>query len=302
MIHGLTEIQKINNGIRTVHYKRDDWFAPYGKWDVNGGKVRQTILMFTKFEEYIREICNNTVICSVSVYSPTAPVISRVAQNFGFKCIVAVGGTKPETLHRHPMMRLAEHNGAEIRIVAGHGMSNAINAKVNQIVAEEKCFNASFDKAIYSPWGDEFMDCNAEQVQNIPDNIDTLVMSAGVGIQFACVLKGLRQYEKNINRVIAVQIGPDRRKRIDSYFESNSDGPLFGREEPYEYELQSYKSAYSKGLDIQLLSDFWLDDLYEAKAHQWMTDNISAMKTPLFWCVGRRLRESEVNNLTKMGN
>ena len=64
------------------------------------------------------------------------------------------------------------------------------------------------------------MDVNAEQVKNIPDNIETLVMSAGVGIQFACVLRGLRKCKKDINRIIAVQIGPDRRKRIDSYFEA----------------------------------------------------------------------------------
>ena len=202
----LTPVQNING----IYYKRDDIFAPFGGNEVNGGKVRQTIYMFNKFKEYITEVCNSTVICAVSVYSPTAPVISRVAKDFGFKCIVAVGGTKPETIDRHHMMRLAKHNGAEIRIVAGHGMSNAINAKVNKIVAEEGCFNTSFDKAIYSHWGDEFMDVNAEQVKNIPDNIETLVMSAGVGIQFACVLRGLRKCKKDLNRIIAVQIGPDR--------------------------------------------------------------------------------------------
>ena len=288
----LTPIQCIDG----IYYKRDDLFAPFGSDDVNGGKVRQTIHMFNKFNEYIVEKCNSTVICSVSVYSPTAPVISRVAKDFGFRCIVAVGGTKPETLDRHHMMRLAKHNGAEIRIVAGHGMSNAINAKVKKIVEEEGCFNTSFDNAIYSHWGEEFMDINSGQVKNIPDEIETLVMSAGVGIQFSCVLRGLRKYEKNIKRVIAVQIGPDRRKRIDSYFESNSEGPLFGEEKPYKYELQSYKSAYGKGLDIQLPFGVWLDDLNEAKAHKWMTENLDERNT-LFWCVGRRLRESEVNNL-----
>ena len=292
----LTPVQNING----IYYKRDDMFAPFGENEVNGGKVRQTIHMFNKFKEYINEVCNSTVICAVSVYSPTAPVISRVAKDFGFKCIVAVGGTKPATIDRHHMMRLAKHNGAEIRIVAGHGMANAINAKVNKIVAEEGCFNTSFDKAIYSHWGEEFMDVNAGQVKNIPDGIETLVMSAGVGIQFACVLKGLRHYKKNINRIIAVQIGPDRRKRIDSYFESNSEGPLYGSDEPYKYELQSYKSAYGKGLDIKLPFDVWLDDLYEAKAHAWMTENIKE-KNILFWCVGRRLRENEVNFLTKEG-
>ena len=46
---------------------------------------------------------------------------------------------------------------------------------------------------------------------------------------------------------------------------------------------------------------FWLDDLYEAKAHKWMTDNIEGDNV-LFWCVGRRLREKEVNFLVEKGN
>ena len=76
---------------------------------------------------------------------------------------------------------------------------------------------------------------------------------------------------------------------------------MFGEEKPYKYELQSYKSAYGKGLDIQLPFNVWLDDLYEAKAHKWMTDNLQTENT-LFWCVGRRLREEEVNFLTEKGN
>ena len=76
MIYDLTEIQKVTTYDRVVYYKRDDLFAPFGMDDVNGGKVRQTIHMFSKYEEYIHEMCNSTVICSVSVYSPTAPVIS----------------------------------------------------------------------------------------------------------------------------------------------------------------------------------------------------------------------------------
>ena len=65
----LTPVQNING----IYYKRDDMFAPFGENEVNCGKVRQTIHMFNKFKEYINEVCNSTVICAVSVYSPTAP-------------------------------------------------------------------------------------------------------------------------------------------------------------------------------------------------------------------------------------
>ena len=34
--------------------------------------------------------------------------------------------------------------------------------------------------------------------------------------------------------------------------------------------------------------DFELDDIYEAKAHKWMLENIDLNQKILFWCVGRR--------------
>ena len=271
-----------------IWYKRDDMFCPYG--DVNGGKVRQTRLLFSKY------VCPpggwRGVVAAVSVYSPTGPVISRVAKSYGISCIIAVGGTTPENLDKLPMMRLSKHFGAEVRIVAGHGMKNAITARVNEICKETGYHNIDFSHHIYND-ADLMFNTNGDQVENIPDELDVLVMSLGVGIQFACVLKGLKEYNKKVKRIIGVQVGPDRRKLIDGYLNQN---PLTEPRFDLEYELVQYKSAYSKS-EIQKVGEFYLDDIYEAKAHKWMLENINMDQKILFWCVGRRLTGDEVESI-----
>ncbi len=52
----LTPIEKYNN----IYFKRDDKFAPYG--DVNGGKMRQTIALFEKYKDKIKNEHNNIVL------------------------------------------------------------------------------------------------------------------------------------------------------------------------------------------------------------------------------------------------
>ena len=48
-----------------------------------------------------------------------------------------------------PMMKLTKHYGADVRIVAGHGMKTAINARVNEICDETGYHNIDYSKHIY---------------------------------------------------------------------------------------------------------------------------------------------------------
>ena len=278
----LTPVEEHNG----IYYKRDDLYCPWG--DVNGGKVRQAIRLFENKRIYDWP----GVVAAVSVHSPTGPVISRVAKEFNTPCIIAVGGTKVENLDILPMMRLTRYYGAEVRIVAGHGMKNAINARVNEICEETGYHNIDFSHHIYNDT-DLMFNTNSTEVLNIPNELDVLVMSLGVGIQFACVLKGLKKHKKKVKRIIGVQVGPDRRKLIDGYLNQN---PLTEPRFDLEYELVQYKSAYSKP-EIQKVGNFYLDDIYEAKAHKWMLKNIDKNQKILFWCVGRRLISDEVESI-----
>ncbi len=268
----LTPVEKYDG----IYFKRDDLFCPYG--DVNGGKVRQTI-------ELIKKHKPKGVISAVSVHSPTGPVISRVAKEFGIPCIIAVGGTKEENLNKLPMMKLTKEWGGDIRIVAGHGMKNVVSSRMKSIQKEVGYFDMDFSHHIFHD-SDLMFDTNSYQVQNIPDELDVLVMSLGVGIQFSCVLKGLKKYNKKVKRIIGVQVGPDRRKLIDSYLNQN---PLFEEPLGIEYELYQDKSAYSKSVEYNI-DGLILDDIYEGKAYKWLLENIDLKQKILLWCIGRRLK------------
>ena len=269
----ITPVEKHNG----IYYKRDDLYAPYG--DVNGGKVRQTILIL---ERAIAVQRPPGIIASTSVHSPSSTIFSRVAQELNIPCIIAVGGTKPENLDKLPMMRLCKHFGAEVRIVAGHGMKNAITARIKEIQQENGYYNPDFSKHIHTH--PDLMFINTDQVSNIPDNLDVLVAPIGSGIQFANILKGLPLHGKSVKRVIGIHVGPDRRKLIDSYLYKEL---AWEETVSYDYELVPTNSPYSKP-EKQVVGNFELDDIYEGKAHKWMLNNIDLNQKILFWCVGRR--------------
>lgn len=276
----LTPVEKIDY----LWFKRDDMFCPYG--DVNGGKVRQLIKLFDVLGDKIRREHNSGVIVSASVHSPTGAVVARVAKEYGFKCIVAVGGLKEETMHRHDQMKLARHYGAEIRIVSGTGMNTVIQSRIKDIIAENNYWETCFDKNI-NLYPDLMYDTNADQVENIPDDLDLLIMPVGVGIQFSCVLRGLAKFGKRPKRIVGIEIGPDRRKRIDKQI-----APL-----KTEYELYQFGGQYSKELN-ERINGFYLDPLYEAKAYRWLFKNINFKKVKtLVWLVGRKLSKQEVNDV-----
>ena len=98
-------------------------------------------------------------------------------------------------------------------------------------------------------------------------------------------------------KVIQPKTKPERRKLIDSYLNQT---PLTEKRFDIEYELMQYQlqftHSYSKP-EIQQVGDFYLDDIYEAKAHKWMLNNIDLNQKILFWCVGRRLTGDEVESI-----
>ena len=58
--------------------------------------------------------------------------------------------------------------------------------------------------------------------------------------------------------------------------------------------------SYSKPI-WEKVGDEYMDIIYEAKAHEWMRENIDTkQEKTLFWIVGRRFSEEQVNNLIKI--
>jgi 1-aminocyclopropane-1-carboxylate deaminase/D-cysteine desulfhydrase-like pyridoxal-dependent ACC family enzyme len=293
----ITPIDYCNN----IFYKRDDLYTPFGKDHVNGGKVRQAVQLFDEIHDDIRDNHNGGVVTASSVHSPQSAIIAKVAQEHGFKCVVAVGGTKPETLYNHHIMRLTKFYGADIQIVAGHGMTTAIDAGAKKKVISKTGYKLIKFAISLESNPEAIFDGVTDQVANIPDELDNLVIPVGSGIQFAGIIRGLQKYNKKVKRIVGVAFC-DRTKAINAHLDrfKYKNFPEEIIDFP-EYELYLTKYPYSKSVWEKISDDFMLDDIYEGKAHLWMRENIDTKnEKTLFWVVGRRFTKEEVDNLAAL--
>jgi len=266
-------------------YKRDDLFQPFGLYGANGGKARQAISLIKTNLKTIKEDFGGKVITHTQVHSTTGTIIAQVCKFYELECIICVGGSTPKTLYNHHMMVLARHFGADIRNVCGTGMHGPVLSRMRKLAEAENAFNVVFSDNI-----DNFpkciLDTTTEQVMNIPDYLENLVIPVGSGIQMAAILRGLVKYEKSVKNIYGVCIGPDRSKKID-YYVNPLEYPL------HDYQMIPLKTQYGKG-QIQIFDDGIMDELYEAKAHHWMLENVNISDKTLFWIVGRRPTRIEV--------
>ena len=282
LINSLTPVEQYSG----VLYKRDDLFAPYGAGQLNGGKVRQAMQLLQPLESTIRSKYRG-VVTHTQVHSTTGTIVAKLCHSMRIPCVVCIGGSTPSTLDNHHMMRLAKHYGADIRNVCGTGMHGPVQARMRELMGRENLFDAVFSHNIEAYQG-AILDSTTNQVENIPNELDQLVMPVGSGIHFAAMIRGLHRYGKRVKRVIGLCVGPERSKNINAWI-----NPL---EYPaYPYELHCLNTVYGKPLD-KMFGGGMLDQLYEAKAHAWMDENLDTKNnSTLFWVVGRRPTERETD-------
>jgi len=281
-----------------VYYKRDDYYTPFGVKHVNGGKVRQAIRLFETIHEDIVNNHNSGVVTGSSVHSPQGAIISKVAKERGLRCIVAVGATKPETLHKHHLVRLSEYYGAEVINVAGTGYQTAVDAGIKKKIISTNGYKLIKFAIALEKNPSAIFESVAEQVSNIPDILDTLVIPVGSGIQMAGILMGLKKYNKQVKRVVGVGF-KDRRKVIDGYLKrfqcdltSEYLGSAFN-----SYEMVLTPHTYSKQV-VQKVNGELVDLIYEGKALEWMRQEpMRDSEKRLFWIVGRSFRKEEVDHI-----
>ena len=106
--HDLTPVQEIAG----MYFKRDDLYTPFGAGEVNGGKLRQCMLLV---EAALRRQPGMTgVITYCSIHSPQGPITAATAMHFRLPCIVAHGGASDLSIATGDMPRLAMSYGADI--------------------------------------------------------------------------------------------------------------------------------------------------------------------------------------------
>ena len=275
-ISGFNEFTPIEeyNGI---FYKREDKFMPFKDSLINGGKVRQALAIITKHLEKIKTDYDSTIKTATSIYSPQGLILAKIAKEYNLKCILGVGATKDWS--KSILMKKANELGAEIRILSGIGYNTVLFNRLKNVPGFPILFgmNAKTDRdAIIEPISNQLLNIPRKKFHNI-------IIPMGSAITTAGILNGLITYDaysEGYNKVTAVQIaGYDRIKTIKELV------PFINFIDFKQVKYKKY--LYHKELIIKFNDTEYLDPIYEAKAYDWMINNIDYKKErTLFWIVG----------------
>lgn len=282
-INALTPVVRLGD----YYFKREDTFAPFPFCSVNGSKLRQCMLLVQKN----REQAEGGLVTATSLLSPQAAIVSAVARDMGAPCTIMYGGTTPARLASLPYPRICLDNGARVQIVAATGRTSAINAKAAEYVRNNGGYLIRYGFDMRGN-ADCFLQSVAQQVQNIPDNLDNLVVTIGSAITIVGILYGLALYGKRVRNIYGVGVAPNREEKIREYAGMLPHGvdlsalryiDAFNTLRGFHYE-DTFDIAY-RGIRLR--------PRYEAKAFRWMLANKLGEGT-LFWITGGELTKRTI--------
>ena len=179
------------------------------------------------------------------------------------------------------MPQIAEQYGAEIRIVSTSGIHNILYGHARRIAKEEGLFVVDYGFNIID-YPDIMFSAVSRQVENIPDELDNLVITCGSGITSTGVLLGLAEFNKHVGNIYLVATAPDRRKMIDGNLIANNVGIQYTTIDLFHTKGFKYKDRVYKSID-----GIDLHPNYEAKTFNWLENNIDYKnERTLLWIVG----------------
>jgi 1-aminocyclopropane-1-carboxylate deaminase/D-cysteine desulfhydrase-like pyridoxal-dependent ACC family enzyme len=133
----------------------------------------------------------------------------------------------------------------------------------------------------------EFHEVGANQTKNIPNEVDTLIMPTGSCNSICSVILGLSKDPKNIRRVVAMEIGPDKREWLWNRL------AILGvvRDKlPFKVKYITLHGEFSKYTDHfkETFDGIKFHPVYEAKMWRWLIQHggITPDSKILFWIVG----------------
>lgn len=265
--------------------KRDDLYRPFGPGEVNGGKLRQCMMLVDSVKDRTRGL-----ISCCSIHSPQAPITAATAMAYGMRCKILYGGTSREKLAESPMPRLCLKYGATVILAARSGRSSILYSKARAL-AQEDDFIVQYGINL-SGHSDVLLGAIAAQVENIPDELENLVMTCGSGITAAGVMIGIKAYRKNVKNVHLVATAPDRRESIHSTLRQHGAD----REFHYHDLFHTKGFAYEKQ-EPASWAGIELHPNYEAKTMRWFAGSGLDPSRTLFWVVGAEPRGAPAGSI-----
>jgi hypothetical protein len=117
------------------------------------------------------------------------------------------------------------------------------------------------------------IDVNSHQVRNLPKDAQFLVIPVGSGVSANGILAGVKRYRPKVKCILIQPFGYDR------------DIPR-----PQGVNVRYFKGKYNYANPLTVnLDGFQLDEIYEAKAFDYMKRNLSKVigkKRVCFWIIG----------------
>ena len=266
-----TEITPIQP-LAGLRCKRDDLYTIFEHNGVNGGKLRQCVMLVDKVNP-------QGVITYCSIDSPQAPITAAVAKKRGIPCMIVYGGTSVERLRDAEMPRLCLHYGATVIIGARTGRHNVLHGVAEKIAKERGWFLVQYGINLEAH-GDVLLEAVARQTANLPD-CENLVAVCGSGITASGILVGLHMNNIHVGNVHLVATAPDRQELIHQL------ASRYGADR----EIVYHDLFHTKGFRYddparEKIGGVTLHPNYEAKAYRWFKG--TNMNDCVFWITGAK--------------
>lgn len=279
-----------------VWFKREDLFAPLGPGGPNGSKMRQLIHLFKRHRGNATH-----VMTAASVLSPQHSMTAIVAAHYGLPSLHFVGGTTPEKAARHPNVRIARGFGATFQAI-DVGYNPALQSHLEKrrrpdtfvvpygITTREGCDRDDLTA---------FHQVGGLQAQNLPEQVETLVVPAGSCNSLTSVIYGLVKLgHKNLKTLVSVGIGPDKVRWTQERLEALGVRPPLPFK--WNHKVSLHDSGYAAYGDRMPASYAGIDfhPTYEGKIVRWMQER-GALEGPGlgFWIVAGEADEAALAKL-----
>lgn len=292
-LNGITPVEYIDN----IYLKREDKFKPFDNIGVNGTKLRQCAYLLVKNIDKLE----NGVLTCCSIHSPQGIIVTALCKYLDIKSTVFYGATTKERLNLLPIPKMISELNGDMKIVSKIGRLTVLNSKARKRQLETNEFIVEHGMDLMNNI-DCFLDSVANQVINLPDDLDNLIITCGSAISTTGILYGLKLYNKNVKNIILVGVAPNRINKIDKNLEELQN--------KLNIELTNIKYQYidlfnTKGFKYEKKEfaqhgDIIFHPNYEAKTYNWLKNNVDYKneKTCL-WIIGGDVENKLNKNIRK---
>lgn len=267
-----------------LYLKRDDKYAPIDFIGVNGTKLRQCACLLIKNFDKI----SNGVITCCSIHSPQGLIVTSLCKYIGVKSTVLYGGTTEDKLPLRNIPNKILNIGGNIDIVSKMGRLTVLNSKAKKRASITGEFIVEHGMDLMENI-DCFLESVANQVSNLPSDLENLVITCGSGISTTGILYGIQRYRKNIKNIYLVGVAPNREQRIKSNIIElgNKLGVDLKCPEFIYVDLFNTKGFRYEKKELAKHKSVNFHPNYEAKTYNWLKENIDYKnnKTCL-WVIG----------------